>query len=976
MSHNLGRVVADGRTFSQTAGLDFIPSPGPLGGPRFVILHFDSVHLTGGAKLTVNLGYGTDVFNASSGSSFWSRPADTSLSPIPIRITGGTGSARLLEYGSGEPSIPSGQTPGTPLGSRSNPDPFLQTDPYQEPIYETRLECNPGFAWRNAACTLSSIPDSVKNRGAAAVGIIVEVHAGHVSSCTGTLIAADLFLTARHCLTDPTGEDVRSASVTFDYATACNGSRPPGHVTRFFKVIEEVASGSPATGFNPPVTTDWVVLRLDAAPGALPSPLEMRDSALMTGETIFTMHHPNGAAKKTQAGVHDGGTISGFDYAGGSSGSALFDVNGRLVGGPLSSGAGCSVSYAPVAPIKVALANPPVPAVPIDVMVVFDRSGSMGGTAPPVGRTKLAEAQDAAALFVQLVRDGQGDRLGLVTFSSTASINSPAGLVATAKPLLVGPPPFSTGRIGAISAGGATSIGAGLGAALLAFGSGSANERAMLLLTDGLQNTLPMIEEIEGFLGSTKLSVIGFGSDADIDGPLLNRVARDHGGHFTRATDGLALRKFFGLCFGNIFESGALSDPEFLLRATQAESAPHRFDVCGEERITLVLGWDDPSTPLRAHIRTPSGKLINERRVRPVRGRSWVFWRIPLPHEGERDGTWQFTVERVPSGGEFPQAPTDVRYFCLVVCSGGPKLVPLSTPRRLYTGDPIDPLVGLHYGNRTTPHHAQVELTVEVPGVALGQLTTDAGLHQPMISADAVDAFHATLQAIARKAGGVLPVPTSTVRVPLFDDGLHDDGAMEPDGIFNHRLKDLTRAEGTYQFRAVATYGEGCRAMREAHWSLHVEPGIDPDRSDVTVVDVADQPDGRHGTLVIVPRDRYGNPIGPGRGDGFNVSPLPGVRVDGKVRDRRDGSYGVSVVWDFPVTLVPGVLVHQPERDPVPMTPPTTVPPVGGRECNEAAVKLMDCLGLRDPDVKCVRVKSVCIEVGLKDPKCGKAPDC
>jgi len=222
----------------------------------------------------------------------------------------------------------------------------------------------------------------------------------------------------------------------------------------------------------------------------------------------------------------------------------------------------------------------------------------------------------------------------------------------------------------------------------------------------------------------------------------------------------------------------------------------------------------------------------------------------------------------------------------------------------------------------------------------------------------------------------VLPVPTSTVRVPLFDDGLHDDGAMEPDGIFNHRLKDLTRVEGTYQFRAVATYGEGCRAMREAHWSLHVEPGIDPDRSDVTVLDVVDQPDGRRGTLVIVPRDRYGNPIGPGRGDGFNVSPLPGVRVDGKVKDRGDGSYGVSVVWDFPVTLVPGVLVHQPERDPVPMTPPTTVPPVGGRECNEAAGKLMDCLGLHDPDVKCVRVKSVCIEVGLKDPRRGKAPDC
>lgn len=38
MSHNLGRVVADGRTFNETAGLDLIPSVGPLGGPRFVML--------------------------------------------------------------------------------------------------------------------------------------------------------------------------------------------------------------------------------------------------------------------------------------------------------------------------------------------------------------------------------------------------------------------------------------------------------------------------------------------------------------------------------------------------------------------------------------------------------------------------------------------------------------------------------------------------------------------------------------------------------------------------------------------------------------------------------------------------------------------------------------------------------------------------------------------------------------------------
>ncbi len=962
MTHTLGRVVTDGRTITSTSGVDLTPTPGPVGPARFVILHFDNVNLTGGAKLTVNLGYGTDVFTAGSGATIWSRPADPGPGPIQIRISGGSGSARLKEYGVGEPFISPGNAPGTPTGSRTNCDVFLHTSPYEEPIYETRLMCNPGFAWRNSACSLTpTVPDLVKDKVKAATGIIVEVHGDHVSSCSGTLIGADLFLTARHCLTDPSREDQRSASVTFDYHTACDGSRPGGHMTRFFKVIEEVASGSPPTGSNPPVSTDWVVLRLDAAPGALPAPLPMRPAGLMNGETIFTMHHPNGAAKKCQAGVHDGGSISGFDFAGGSSGSALFDIAGQLVGGPLSSGAGCSVSYAPVANIIAGLAAPPPPPAPLDVMVVFDRSGSMSSTAPPAGRTKLVEAQDAAALFVQLVREGAGDRLGLVTFSSSANVDASMAPAATAKPDLVGPAPFTTGKIGSINPGGNTSIGAGLGLAQLGIGGGP-TDNSILLLTDGLQNTSPTIQEIEPHLGSTKVNVIGFGSDAEIDGPLLNRLAHDHGGHFTRAIDGLSLRKFFGLSFGNIFESGALSDPDFVLPAAKAESAPHRFDVCGEERITVIVGWDDPGTPLNVQVRTPSGKVVGGRRVRPVRGRSWLFWRIPLPYEGERDGTWDCVVSRVPTGGEFPAPPSNVRYFFLVVCSGGPKLRPLFRRRRVYTGDTIDPMVGLHYTDRTTPHGASVKLTIDAPGVALGQLTSLAKLAPPITSGDAVDAFHATLQAIAKAAGGVLPVATSTSTVTLYDDGDHNDGAMEPDGIFNNPLKDLTRVEGTYHFRAVATYGDDCRASREAHWSVHVEPGIDPDKSDVFF-------DGDKGVLLITPRDIHGNPIGPGRGHIFEVSPLPGVKVGGKVKDRGDGAYEVPVAWDDQVTPTPGVLVQQPDRDPVILLPPGGKLP-GAGDCAEAAEDLLECMGLKKPDVKRVRVKKVILEVDMKGGGC------
>jgi hypothetical protein len=134
------------------------------------------------------------------------------------------------------------------------------------------------------------------------------------------------------------------------------------------------------------------------------------------------------------------------------------------------------------------------------------------------------------------------------------------------------------------------------------------------------------------------------------------------------------------------------------------------------------------------------------------------------------------------------------------------------------------------------------------------------------------------------------------------------------------------------------------------------------------VIDVGTGPGGSNSTVVIVPRDPYGNPLGPGRGSVFTVSPIPGVQVVGTVKDRGDGSYGVSVTWDPSVTANPGVVVQQPDRAPVVMTPPP--PPCGPRDCTDAAGKLLDCLGLPDPKVACVRVKSVSLEIDLKDSKC------
>lgn len=994
MTHTLGRIVSYGLPF--TGSHDLYPSPGPLGGPRFVILHFDNVRIPAGHYLEVPLGYGKDrFFTDIRPGNFWSRPVDTSSTPIRIQIkeiivhphpssdtpsssdtpplTAGT--ARLLRYGSGEPTVTPNHQPGTPYGSKSNPDPFLHTDPYEEPIYETRLMCGGGhLEWGNEGCTLNPIPFHVKERVSNAVGLMVLMHkhgggASDLSSCTGTLVRPDLFLTSRHCLTDPAGEDVRSASVTFEYETQCNGRKKFLHTGKFFKVVQVVAAGAPANGSIPPPYFDWVLLRLDSSPGGLPEPLQLRDTDLMPGETIFTVHHPNGAVKKFEIGVHAGGdTINGFSFAGGSSGSALFDIDGKLVKGPLSQGSGCSVTYTPLTPIRDWLSNPTPtpPRVPIDLILVIDGSKSMASLTPPIGRTKLEEAKDAASLFVQLTREGYGDRLGLVTFNTLATMNTSPDSVATVKPTLTGPEPFTTGQIGSIIAAGATSIDGGLTTAMSAFGSDSSNDRMVLLLTDGLQNVAPVIRSIEGTLGTTKLYVIGFGSDADLDGPFLSRIAQEHRGQFNQASDGHTLRKVFGLCFANIFETGVLSASDFVLQAGQSLSDLHHFSICGEEAFTLVLGWDNPSASSKVEIVTPKGKLLDENKVETARGKTWAFWRVSLPHGEEQDGTWHFTVQRLSHGGESTSEPGNVRYFFLIISSGGPKLVYLGEPRRVYTGDHVDPLVGLYYRNGTTPE-AHVELTVDRPTMGLGKLVTDLPLCPPSISEDGVGVFRATLQTtITDKIGGFSSIPFDTLKFYLYDDGEHQDGAIEPDGIYNHRLEDITRTEGTYQFRAIATYGEGLRSSREVSWSIHVEPGIDRDHSVMTVVGVNDMPDGRHGTLVIVPRDRYDNPLGPGRIDAFTVLPMPGVKIVGPLKDQRDGGYAVSAIWDVSIAPEPGVLVRQLDRDPVVLTP-SEKKSLAPRESTEAAENLLDCLGLNDSEVKTVKIKSVNLEVDLND---------
>jgi hypothetical protein len=916
---------------ANTWSLNFAHTPAP-GGSKLVMLHFTGVSLPASNRLEVDLGYDTDVFTSAEGSDFWTRPVNIFALAgglVPIRyITNGatTGGVQLDQYGRGERHSKDPVNPSGLFDSFSNCDPFLPDPSYTEPSYAQFWICHAPENWENSACSPAA---DIRTTVAASVGMVLHVDSNAtlgfvLSTCTVTLINPDTVITAGHCMADPI-EDAKSASIIFNYRTACNGARPGGYSGRFFKVKEVIrqrfADGS---------SNDYCLLRLKVPPGGLGVPARPVSPSLpAVGDQVFGIHHPNGAVKKLSvphvapfAKVTSSGPFGigvNLDVAGGSSGSSLFDLSGNVLG-VLSTGSACGLDYFPSASILQDIASPP----PItrDVMLVFDRSGSMSlpGTS---GQQKIQEARAAASLFVQLVKAGTGNRVGLVSFSTFASSPVDFALSPVAQPnkdALIGPAPFTAGIVGGLTPGGSTTIGGGLNAAFGQLSSGT-NLRNVLLLTDGLQNTPPMVDPNNAAPTNIFIDVIGYGTPANLDGNMLTALAASHRGQYVLADTNLKLQKFFSLAFGNIFEAGVLLDPEFVMAAGQQAAAPIPFNVCEEETLTVVVGWDNRAAQLAIQVTTPAGTTITAATagIDSSASATWAFLRIPLPHNAERDGTWQVIVFRPGGRGELAAGGggTETRYFVNVVAGGGAVLRAQPRKAKYYTGDSINPLVGLQYLQGGLPPNAKLKVTVSRPDTSVGNLLSAEKLGPALaIDADTIPPRQATLMAIETRTGKPA-VGYTQQTFDLFDD-IVSTGSPEPAGIFGRPLKDFLNVEGNYTFHFVATYGETCTATRELMWSVHVDPSIDSSLTTVTVnLGGNDQ-----GTIVVTPKDKYGNDVGPGRGSDITVTGAPGTSVTGTVTDNGDGSYTVPVTWDPGSDNPPGVVITQPGRPPIVVVEP------------------------------------------------------
>ena len=192
-----------------------------------------------------------------------------------------------------------------------------------------------------------------------------------------------------------------------------------------------------------------------------------------------------------------------------------------------------------------------------DVMLAVDLSGSMDTKDMQI-RSQIVNRLTALKVIMgEFISRRQGDRVGLILFGRNAYLQSPLSFdIGTVRQLL------EEAEIGL--AGKETAIGDALGLAVKRLRDQPAEQRVLILVTDGA-NTAGSIEPLKAAelaeAAKVKIHTIGIGADrmvqrslfgdrvvnpsAELDEPTLRKIAAQTGGEYFRARDTAEMNRVY-----------------------------------------------------------------------------------------------------------------------------------------------------------------------------------------------------------------------------------------------------------------------------------------------------------------------------------------------------------------------------------------------------------------------------------------------
>ena len=568
---------------------------------------------------------------------------------------------------------------------------------------------------------------------------------------------------------------------------------------------------------------------------------------------------------------------------------------------------------------------------PIDLLLVLDKSGSMNDLPPEVLNppVKSEILQSAVQAFLAAWRESDQpipggaewshDRIGVVFFDSTAAAQTITGADPPTNVFVqrgTNPPGPShnwsnvDSTVAGLIPGGSTSIGAAINTALSQWQADPDNDLFIILVTDGIQNTAPLVATnpsgiltlppVAGFPDELRerfipIQTIGFGQPDTVDENLLREISHQTSGVSYLSVNATTMYNFFASMLVAILKGNTLSiamQHNDTMTGAGPSAAQNVVVDPSAQRVVFSVQW---APPLREALDLEVFRPGSSTPATPTSGETTpqaVFKTFDM--SAGDVGTWSVRVKRKSSQGNVPYSLT-----AFVLERHLDYRVSFDTSRE-GTGDTIKLRATLSYDGKALtklPANA-IRVRIQRPPQGLGTLLHDAPFSDnngnTTKNGDVVTPYQRKVAGLGDALERTLARDVDTIALTEVGHGVYS-------GAFSG-----TTTPGTYGFDFTLDWDDPRtgHVHREERLEQRVRVKPDPAMTQIVTTRAADNT-----VLVsVTPRDKFGNYLGPGYDSLVNVTLNGAGTLGGRTDPHLAGTY-VFTINDVPAGQLPDATV-------------------------------------------------------------------